>query len=120
MDLADADNPARVVPTHVFCCQSGLIGVLAPLTKAKHDFLAALQNVLCSVLQTVGGFSHADWRAVKTDARTEAAANFIDGDLIESLLEMPPPMQATVAAKMHPPQDVTELIKIVTTLTRIH
>ena len=42
-----------------------------------------LQNALRKVVNGVGGFDHAQWRAFSNERTTNDASGFIDGDLIE-------------------------------------
>ena len=41
------------------------------------------QNALRKVVNGVGGFDHAQWRAFSNERTTNDASGFIDGDLIE-------------------------------------
>ncbi|KAG8125519.1 putative DNA damage-binding protein [Naja naja] len=68
------------------------------------------------------------WRSFHTERKTEPATGFIDGDLIESFLDISrPKMQEVVAnlqiddgSGMKREATVDDLIKIVEELTRIH
>jgi len=42
-----------------------------------------VQNALRKVVNGVGGFDHAQWRAFSNERTTNDASGFIDGDLIE-------------------------------------
>ena len=63
-------------------------------------------------------YSPQRWRAFRSDARTEAAVNFIDGDLIEAFLDLRPAVQADVAAAVRAPLD--EVLRRVEELARMH
>lgn len=63
-------------------------------------FTYTLQSICCFKVQArmrssvgaVGGFSHVDWRTFKSERRVGTAAggmSFIDGDLVESFLDLP-------------------------------
>jgi DNA damage-binding protein 1 len=45
--------------------------------------LSPAQNALRKVVNGVGGFDHAQWRAFSNERTTNDAHGFIDGDLIE-------------------------------------
>lgn len=53
-----------------------------------YEFLLDLQNKLSSVIKSVGKIEHSFWRAFHTDIKTENSEGFIDGDLIESFLDL--------------------------------
>jgi DNA damage-binding protein 1 len=70
----------------------------------------------------VGGFDHDAWRSFKDERRTEPAANFIDGDLVEQFLDLPPDKAAEVVAAVWPggEQSVAEVTRRVEELQRLH
>ena len=49
-----------------------------------------LQDALTKVVGGVGGFSHAKWRSFHNEHRnkTAEARNYVDGDLVESFLDL--------------------------------
>jgi DNA damage-binding protein 1 len=71
-------------------------------------------------IRGVGGLEHAQWRAFSNERRTEEARGFIDGDLVEQLLDLPPERQAQVAAAMGEGVTLEELIRRVEELSRLH
>jgi len=111
-----------------------------------YEFLTALESRLVSVIKSVGKIEHSFWRSFSTDMKTEPCENFIDGDLIESFLDLPRETMQKVCVTLQvtfksnlkaqlnscslqrdttgsgTKQDVTvdELVKIVEDLTRIH
>lgn len=72
----------------LFGTVSGMIGVVLPLTKEQYLLLNRLQDVLNKVVHGVGGFSHKEWRTFENRRAATEARNFIDGDLIESFLDL--------------------------------
>jgi len=86
MRLGDAGQ----ISTYLFGTVNGMIGVIAQLTQEQYQFFEKLQQNLSRVIKGVGGFKNSDWRSFLTDRKTELASNFIDGDLIEQFLDLPP------------------------------
>lgn len=48
-----------------------------------------LQDILGEVIKAVGKIDHKFWRSFNTDVKCEPSESFIDGDLIESFLDLP-------------------------------
>ncbi|XP_065339552.1 DNA damage-binding protein 1 [Cloeon dipterum] len=120
------------VPTQgciLFGTVSGSIGLVTQVPSEFYDFLLALQRNLVTAIKSVGKIEHSFWRSFSTDTKTEPCENFIDGDLIESFLDLPRDTMQRVSVGLQrdasgsgTKQEVTvdELIKIVEDLTRIH
>ena len=72
---------------------------------------------MCKVVKGVGGFSWEEWRSFSNDRRTVPSRNFIDGDLVESFLDLQPPQMADVASRVGVP--VEELIKRIEQINRV-
>ena len=68
----------------------------------------------------VGGLDHATWRAFRDERRSEAARNFIDGDLVEGFLDLSPEQAAAVVAAMGPGHSVEDITRKVEELQRLH
>lgn len=47
-----------------------------------------LQNKLSRVIKSVGKIEHSYWRSFNTELKMEPSEGFIDGDLIESFLDL--------------------------------
>jgi len=81
-----------------------------------------LENTLwlLQVVKGVGGLSHAEWRSFSNEHKVSDGThnNFIDGDLIESFLDLKKESMDDVAKIMEMP--VEELCKKVEELTRLH
>lgn len=70
------------------------------------------------MVKGVGGLDHAAWRAFSNGLRTLEASHFVDGDLVEQLLELPREAQESVATAMGPETSVEELCRTVEELGR--
>ena len=61
------------------------------VTQVPQDFfgfLQEIQNKLAKVIKSVGKIDHQFWRSFNTERKTEPCVGFIDGDLLESFLDL--------------------------------
>lgn len=65
-----------------------LTGLVTQLTPKMFEFLSDLERSLATVIKGVGKIKHQFWRSYHTEIRTEPAEAFVDGDLIESFLDL--------------------------------
>ncbi|GMF12407.1 unnamed protein product [Phytophthora lilii] len=105
-DMVDVGEPAPVVPavqnqSMLFGTVSGMIGVILPITKDQYSFLLRVQQALTQVVKGVGGFSHKEWRTFENRRSVSEARNFIDGDLVESFLDLTKPQMMKVVDKLN-------------------
>uniref|UniRef100_A0A8C5Q5A7 DNA damage-binding protein 1 n=1 Tax=Leptobrachium leishanense TaxID=445787 RepID=A0A8C5Q5A7_9ANUR len=107
----------------LFGTVNGMIGLVTSVSESWYNLLLDVQNRLNKVIKSVGKIE-----SFYTERKTEPATGFIDGDLIESFLDISrPKMQEVVAnlqiddgSGMKRETTVDDLIKIVEELTRIH
>ena len=81
-------------------------------------FLEKLQTSLRKVIKGVGGLSHEQWRSFSNEKKTVEAKNFLDGDLIESFLDLSRSKMDEISKQTG--VSVEELCKRVEELTRLH
>ena len=74
--------------TVLFGAVSGVIGLVAQIPADFFAFLLDVQNKMSKVVKSVGRIEHEFWRAFSTERKNEASSGFIDGDLIESFLDL--------------------------------
>lgn len=105
----------------------GSIGLVAGLPKDMFDFLSQVQKKLSSYIKSVGKIEHLFWRSFHNDRKTEPAVGCIDGDLIESFLDLPRAQMKDIVNGLQIDEDgmkrdctEDDLIKIVEELNRIH
>ncbi|TDH74292.1 uncharacterized protein CCR75_001185 [Bremia lactucae] len=94
----------KSVPCHesmLFGTVSGMIGVVMPITKDHYTFLLRVQQALTVIVKGVGGFSHKGWRTFENRRSVSEARNFIDGDLVESFLDLPKLEMTKVVDKLN-------------------
>ncbi|GMJ12602.1 damaged DNA binding protein 1A [Hibiscus trionum] len=112
------DSEVGQIPTVIFGTVNGVIGVIASLPHEQYVFLEKLQSNLRKVIKGVGGLSHEQWRSFNNEKRTSEAKNFLDGDLIESFLDLSRGKMEEVSKAVG--VSVEELSKRVEELTRLH
>ena len=112
------DSEVGQIPTVIFGSVNGVIGVIASLPREQYVFLEKLQSILRKVIKGVGGLSHEQWRSFNNEKRTAEAKNFLDGDLIESFLDLNRNKMEDVSRAMG--VSAEELCKRVEELTRLH
>ncbi|KAI3495498.1 hypothetical protein L1887_37839 [Cichorium endivia] len=106
------------IPTIIFGTVNGVIGVIASLPQDQYVFMERLQTNLRKVIKGVGGLSHEQWRSFYSEKKTVDSRNFLDGDLIESFLDLGRSRMEEIAKSMS--VSVEELMKRVEQLTRLH
>ncbi|KDR10581.1 DNA damage-binding protein 1 isoform X1 [Zootermopsis nevadensis] len=112
----------------LFGTVSGAIGLVTQIPADFYDFLRELEEKLTHVIKSVGKIEHSFWRSFNTDIKTEPCEGFIDGDLVESFLdlshnkmkEVSLGLQVDSGSGMKQEATVDDLVKIVEDLTRIH
>lgn len=67
---------------------SGAIGTILALDEDTFKFFEALENAMKKSFPAVVGISHQDWRDFNNGRRVSPQRNFIDGDLVESILDL--------------------------------
>lgn len=90
--------------------------------------MTQVQGKLSKVIKSVGKIDHSFWRCFSNERRVEPATGFVDGDLIESFLDLPRSSMEEVASGlqiddgsgMKKECTVEDLVKVVEELTRIH
>ncbi|KAK7098349.1 DNA damage-binding protein 1-like isoform X2 [Littorina saxatilis] len=106
----------------------GAVGLVSQIPQEFFNFLMDVQTRLANMIKSVGKIDHSFWRSFHTERKTEAAQGFIDGDLIESFLDLTREKMAEVVqglqiddgSGMKRDATVEDLVKIVEELTRIH
>ncbi|KTF73465.1 hypothetical protein cypCar_00044958, partial [Cyprinus carpio] len=139
-NLGESSTPTQ--GSVLFGTVNGMIGLVTSLSEGWYSLLLDLQIRLNKVIKSVGKIEHslypsaaltdsltsATWRSFHTERKTEQATGFIDGDLIESFLdlgrakmqEVVSTLQIDDGSGMKREATVDEVIKIVEELTRIH
>lgn len=65
-----------------------LSGLVTQIPADFYDFLHEVEERLSHVIKSVGKIEHVFWRSFNTEIKTEPCEGFIDGDLVESFLDL--------------------------------
>lgn len=81
----------RTTPTQgciLYGTVSGAIGLVTQIPQEFYEFLRTLEERLTKTIKSVGKIDHAFYRSYSTEMKTEPCEGFIDGDLVESFLDL--------------------------------
>lgn len=67
---------------------SGAIGLVTQIPPDFYEFLRSLEERLTHTIKSVGKIEHSFYRSYTTDMKQEPCEGFIDGDLVESFLDL--------------------------------
>mmetsp|Transcript_10401 Transcript_10401/g.26164 ORF Transcript_10401/g.26164 Transcript_10401/m.26164 type:complete len:1472 (+) Transcript_10401:265-4680(+) len=72
----------------LFGTVDGTLGVILGLDSATAAFFSCLEKSMEHVIMPIGNFSHEQFRAFRTEDRCHPSHGFVDGDLVESFLDL--------------------------------
>lgn len=105
---AKASSPARVCRPVVitgsqtlFGTVEGSLGVILGLDGRTAAFFITLERAIAKTIQPVGGFSHQLYRSCQAELRVHPAHGFVDGDLVETFLDLDRRTMEAVVAEMN-------------------
>jgi DNA damage-binding protein 1 len=105
----------------------GCIGVVTSLSEETFNFLHSLQKKLAKVIKSVGNIDHDSWRSFCTSRKSDSCKGFIDGDLVETFLDLPRDKMEQVCQGLTIKENgvnreatVEDLVKTVEEMSRIH
>lgn len=113
-------DPSKII----FGTNSGMIGVILSLTTDQYGLLKNIQSSMRSRIVPLGGLVHSDWRSFhffydcSVRRRSLEDNYFIDGDLIESFLDLSMEKKKIIANDVSMP--LRELCEKVVDLKRLH
>ncbi|KAG2220152.1 hypothetical protein INT45_013850, partial [Circinella minor] len=82
-------NPNQPPITKIlYATANGGIGMIRSLTEQDYQFLLVAQANILSVVKSIGNFDHRSWRMFNNSTKRSEMRNFIDGDVIESYLNL--------------------------------
>lgn len=97
---APVSDSSQAISCTIFGTINGVVGIVASIPEEYFQFFHKLEIAMESVIRGVGGFSHREWRGFCSDKKeSEQSFNFIDGDLIESFLDLKKPRMEEVGWK---------------------
>lgn len=89
--LAMQNVGERTTPTQgcvLYGTVSGAIGLVTQIPPDFYEFLRSLEERLTHTIKSVGKIDHNQWRSFRTEQKIEPCEGFIDGDLVESFLDL--------------------------------
>ncbi|TGZ72028.1 hypothetical protein CRM22_002338 [Opisthorchis felineus] len=95
-------------PSHLYGTVSGSIGLIIQVSPVLFAFLKEIESRLAKLVNPVGGFAHDMWRAFKAERIVRMAHNFVDGDLIETLLDLSSEDKAKLVKGLRIPVNMDE------------
>jgi len=114
------DSALSNIPTKLYGSISGAVGVIASIGVEHYEMLAKVQVALTKVISGVGGLQHTEYRSFQTPfaRNTAASQGFIDGDLIEQILDLPVEGREAVFAELNGEIDQDTVLQFVEELSR--
>jgi DNA damage-binding protein 1 len=85
----------------LFGTVDGTLGVVLGLDGRTAAFFSTLERAMAQVVRPVGDFSHQLYRARQDERRIHPAHGFVDGDLVESFLDLDRSVMEAIAAEMN-------------------
>jgi len=84
------------VETTLFGTVSGTIGIVSRIPQEIFAQLLRVEKAM-EKINTIGGFSNEEFRQFSSERKVSPSRGFIDGDLIESYMELSPELMSSVA-----------------------
>eukprot|EP00727_Mastigamoeba_balamuthi_P002002 m51a1_g118 putative dna damage-binding protein 1a (1114) ;mRNA; f:362128-365815 len=112
----ETEAASAPVRTLLFGTVNGVLGVVAQLRKEQFEFFATVEASIRNVIRGIGNIDHVVWRSFSNERRTAPPKGFIDGDLVESFLDLSHDKMAEVVRPLN--ISVEELSKRIETLQR--
>ena len=102
MRTGDDGNSQISVGSHtLYGTVDGSIGCVLGLGALDFAFFRSLERCMASEVIGIGGFSHQEFRAFVAERRMHPSRAFVDGDLIESFLDLNRGQMESVISRMN-------------------
>lgn len=85
----------------LFGTVDGTLGSVLGMDQRTLTFFTALVRAMAQVVRPVGGLSHDRLRAYRNDMGSQPHRGFVDGDMVESFLDLDDGIRAEVVALMN-------------------
>jgi len=95
------------LPTMIYGTRSGAIGVIAQLPQDLYQFMDKVQHAMRECVVGIGGLKHSEYRAYRSERRSEECDNFLDGDLIEEFINLSHEQKEQVVSVMKQVMDAS-------------
>lgn len=102
---ANSNTPMKAVVTigsrTLYCTVVGSIGSCLGLDGPTAAFFCALERCMARAIRPVGGLGHSEFRAFVAEKRHHPSRGFVDGDFIESFLDLDRTTMERIVAEMN-------------------
>lgn len=85
----------------LFGTTDGTLGTILGLDGPTTAFFSCMERAMQKTIQPVGNFSHQKFRAFNAERRNHPSHGFVDGDLVESFLDLEKSLMEKVVAAMN-------------------
>uniref|UniRef100_A0A6B2KWM0 DNA damage-binding protein 1 n=1 Tax=Arcella intermedia TaxID=1963864 RepID=A0A6B2KWM0_9EUKA len=106
----------NIPKTMIYGGVNGSLGVIATLEPPTFQYFHKIQQCIAKHTKAIGGFDHAHWRSFVLQKRLIPAFGFIDGDLVESFLELPNEQMDIISKELKIP--IEELTKNIEAISK--
>jgi len=110
------DNEGPNVRTLIWGSVSGAVGILAQIPAEYFTLFLKVQTSMEKKVKTVGQLSNEEFRQFSNERKLSPERGFIDGDLIESFMDLSPALRNEIAADAGVGVDV--IVKGIESITR--
>lgn len=104
--------------TTLFGTVDGVVGLILTIDEVLYKKLDLIQNSLCKIIKSVGKIDHKEWRAFQGNKSSMPSVGFIDGDLVETFLDLSRDKMELVARDVS--ASIEDLVKMIEELSRLH
>lgn len=102
--------------TTLFGTVGGVIGLIMTIDETLYNELDNIQNSICRVIKPVGCIDHKGWRAFQGNRSSQHSIGFIDGDLVESFLDL----RREQMEEISDPASLDAAVKLIEEMSRLH
>lgn len=97
-----AFRPTVTIGTQtLFATVDGTVGSILGLDARTAAFFKTLERAMAKTITPVGDLGHAEFRAFDCEGRNHASHGFVDGDLVESFLDLDRPSMEAVVKELN-------------------
>ncbi|PIC34544.1 hypothetical protein B9Z55_014161 [Caenorhabditis nigoni] len=111
----------------MFGTNQGTIGMLVQIDDKWKKFLVSIEKAISDSVKNCMQIEHSTYRSFIFQKRIEPPSGFIDGDLVESILDMDRSVAIDILRKVSDkgwdaslPRDPVEMLKVIEDLARMH
>lgn len=113
-----SESSIEIKRASLFGTVDGVIGLILTIDESLFKSLEKIQESLCRQVKSTGKIDHKEWRSFMKSKSSQNSIGFIDGDLVETFLDLPKERMEQVAKDAELP--VEDLVKTIEELSRLH